>query len=97
MEYLVFGAVLFAGVSAFIGLVAHIKKGTIRNQEANTNSFLLLKEYQKISLITGDLDAKVAAINLWKDRVKSHTDQVLIRQTQKRGGKVINLSDYWKN
>jgi hypothetical protein len=97
MEYLVFGAVLFAGISALTGLVAHIKKGTIRNQEANTESFLLLKEYENISLMAGDLDVKVAAIELWKGKVKAHTDQVSIKQAQKKGGKVINLADYWKN
>jgi hypothetical protein len=96
MEYLVFCAVLVAGISALVGLVAHIKKGTARNQEAYTESFLLLKEYQKISHIKGDLDTKVAALDLWRDRVRAHTDQVSIKQAQKKGGKIINLSDYWK-
>jgi hypothetical protein len=97
MEYLVFFAVLLAGVSALTGLVAHIKKGTARTQEAETESFLLLKEYQNISLITGDLDAKIIARDLWKKKVKAHTDQVSIKQAQKKGAKVINLADYWKS
>jgi hypothetical protein len=97
MEYLVFGAVLFAGVSAVTGLVAHIRKGTTRTQEESTESFLLLKEYQNIALMNGDLDAKIIARDLWAEKVKAHTDQVSIKQSQKKGGKVINLADYWQN
>ena len=97
MEYLVFGAVLFAGFSAITGLVAHIKKGTAKAKEADTESFLLLKEYQKIHLIAGDLDSKVKARDMWLEKVKAHTEQVSIRQSQKQSGKVINLADYWKN
>lgn len=97
MEYVVFVAVLFAGISALVGLVTHLKKGTAKNQDDDTESFLLLKEYQTICRITGDLDTKVAALELWRDRVKAHTDHVAIKQSQKKGGKIINLADYWKN
>lgn len=97
MEYLVFGAVILAGVSALTGLATYLKKGTAITREQDTESFRLLKEYKEISLITGDLNAKVLARNAWKEKLDSHVEQVSIKQNQKKGGKVINLADYWQS
>jgi hypothetical protein len=97
VEYLVFGAVSLAAVSALAGLITFIKKGTAKIKEFDTESFRLLKEYKRISEIVGDLDDKVEARNVWAAKMEAHVGQVVLRNSQKEKGKVIKLSDYWKS
>lgn len=97
MEYLVFLMVLLVGLSSVAGLIAYVKKGTARESEDKTKSFLLIKEYIDLVSTKGDLCDKFEKREELQGRMRDHLNQIKIKQEQKKQqGVIVRLEDYRK-